>query len=235
MKWGVRKKKDQINSRSRTIKKGTVIQNISSRELKSDHKRANRLYAAYTDYDKNQYVDMMGNFMYNSRGYKNEFLVKKDIKIPSDKQLVEAFIEIAKANPKQVASEMSKAYEETHMMATKMPKVYEKKISSLTDASSKESNRLAKEFVSNICSSKTKVSTNAFFANLVKKGFDAISDVNDRDQYAGTQDPLIIFNMDAIKHKGTVKLTSKDLDYYSKYTGSKAHKQSRKDVSGIQK
>jgi hypothetical protein len=235
MKWGVRKQKDIINSRSRTISAGTIIQNISSRKLDSSNKRASRLYAAYTDYDKNQYTDMMGNFMYNRRGYKNEFLVKKNLKLPSDKEIVKSFIEIAKANPKQIASDMSKAYSETHIMATKIPKVYEQKISRLTDYNSKNSNRLAKEFVADIVSSKTKFSSNAFFSNLIKKGFDAMSDVNDRDQFKGTQDPLIIFNTNSVRFKGTVKLTKQDLDYYSKYTSSKEHSIKRKDVSDIAK
>ncbi|NLD46397.1 MAG: hypothetical protein GX660_04260 [Clostridiaceae bacterium] len=233
MKWGIRKKKDQINSRDRYIKKGTVIQNISSREFDKNHQRANRLFAAYTKYDKDQYVDMMGNFMYNMRGYKNEFLVKKDIKVPSDKELVKTFIEVAKKNPKQFASDMAKAYNETHLIMSKIPKVYEKKISELSDPGSKKANKLAKEFVEDIVSSKTKVSSNIFFDNLIKKGFDAISDVNDRDQFFGTQDPLIIINMDSIKHEKTVKLTKKDLDYYSQYTSSKQHKANHKDFSDI--
>jgi len=75
MKWGTRRSKDQINSQSRTIKRGTEIQNISSRRL--DPTKMTRLYTAYTKYDKDSYTDLMGNFMYNERGYKNTFVVKK--------------------------------------------------------------------------------------------------------------------------------------------------------------
>jgi hypothetical protein len=202
--------------------------------LDENHKRGKRLYAAYTDYDKDQYIDMMGNFMYNNRGYKNEFLVKKQLKLPSDKEIVKTFIEIAKQNPKQIASDMAKAYTETHLFATRIPRAYEKKISQLTDENSKKSNKLAKEFVGNIVSSKMQISTEAFFSNFIKKGFDPMSDVNDRDQFNGTQDPLIIFNMNSITHMGTVKLTKADLDRYSDYTSTRTHAVKRKDLSSIQ-
>ena len=233
MKWGIRKKKDEINSQTRVIKKGTVIQNISSRQLDPNDQRAKRLYAAYTEYDKNQYADMMGNFMYNEKGYKNEFLVKKDLRIPSDQELVKSFYEMAKNNPKQVARDMAKAYSEVHIISSRLPKVYEKKISQLDDSDSKKGSQLTKEFISLMVSPKMEVQANSFYANLVKKGFDAMSDVNDRDSYSGTKDPIIIFNTNAIRHTGTVKLTSKDLDRYSEYTSSREHRQQRKDISDI--
>jgi len=232
MKWGVRKQKDQINSKSRTIKRGTEIQNISSRIF--DPNRAPRLYTAYTDYDKDSYVDLMGNFMYNERGYKNTFIVKKDIRVPSDRQAAEIFAKTVKENPDQVAKDMAKAYNSQHLIATKTANSFKKKFSELDNPESKKTQKLAKEFMSTtVLDKKASTSANNFYANLVKQGFDAISDVNDRD--SGMQDPLIIVNMKAIKQSGSVKLTRKDLDYYYSYTGTREHTQRRKILSDVQK
>lgn len=89
MKWGVRRYRNEDGSltgagmrryaqtHSRTLKKGTEIQNISSRQLDRSNKRGNRLYASYTAYDKNAYADFMAGFQYDNKGWKNSFVVKK--------------------------------------------------------------------------------------------------------------------------------------------------------------
>ena len=69
--------------------------------------------------------------------------------------------------------------------------------------------------------------------NLVKQGFDALSDINDRKGTA--QDPLIILNMDKINQTGSVKLTKDDLKYYADYTMTKEIKKKKKDLSSIQR
>ena len=226
-KKSVRKQKDEINSKSRTIKSGTEFQTITRGQYKSGKK--NRLYTAYTDYDKNMYADMMGNFMYDGRGYKNTFMVKKDISVASDKDVVNAFIKIAKENPKQVAKDMAKAHNENVIFMEKTEKSYQKKISKLNDPESRKARKLAEEFVSNaVLSKKAETSSNNFYANLVKQGFDALSDVNDRKGTA--QDPLIILNMDKLNQTGSMKLTKDDLKYYADYTMTKETKKKKKDL-----
>lgn len=231
-KKSIRKQKDEINSKRRTIKKGTEFQTITRGEYQSGKK--SRLYTAYTDYDKNMYADMMGNFMYDGRGYKNTFMVKKDINVASDKDVVNTFMKIAKENPKQVAKDMSKAYNDNVIFFERTAKSYQKKISKLNDSESRKARKLAEEFVSNaVLSKKAETSSNNFYANLVKQGFDALSDVNDRKGTA--QDPLIILNMDKIDKTGSIKLTKKDLQYYADYTMSKEIKRKKKDLSAIQR
>lgn len=231
-KKSVRKQKDEINSKSRTIKSGTEFQTITRGQYKSSKK--NRLYTAYTDYDKNMYADMMGNFMYDGRGYKNTFMVKKDISVASDKDVVNAFMKIAKENPKQVAKDMAKAHNENVIFMEKTEKSYQKKISKLNDPESRKARKLAEEFVSNtVLSKKAETSSNNFYANLVKQGFDALSDVNDRKGTA--QDPLIILNMDKLNQTGSMKLTKDDLKYYADYTMTKETKKKKKDLSSIQR
>lgn len=231
-KKSVRKQKDEINSKRRTIKSGTEFQTITRGQYQSGKK--NRLYTAYTDYDKNMYADMMGNFMYDGRGYKNTFMVKKDISVASDKDVVNTFMKIAKENPEQVAKDMAKAHNENAIFMEKTAKSYQKKISKLDDPESKKARKLAEEFVSNaVLSKKAETSSNNFYANLVKQGFDALSDVNDRKGTA--QDPLIILNMDKLNQTGSMKLTKDDLKYYADYTMTKETKKKKKDLSSIQR
>ena len=233
MKWGKRKTVDSINTRDRTIKKGTEIQTITSRKFKvSDH----HMYAAYTPYDKSMYIDTMGNQMYGEKGYKNSFVVKKDIRVPSDKQLVKSFIQLSKNNPEQVATDMASAHNALYIFSTRTSKRFAKKISTITDADSKKGSKLTKEYISLLVSNKTAKSRALFFGNLLKEGFDGMSDVNDRDQNSGTQDPLIIFNPP--KNLGkvkSVKLTKKDLDYYYDLSMNKEFTKSIEDFSKVQR
>lgn len=234
MKWGIRKSKDQINSKSRTIKKGTTIQNISSREFK---KMDRHVYGAYTKADKLHYGDMMGNFMYNERGYKNELKVKSDIKLPSDKELVKTFLSVAKNNPKQFAKDMSRAYNDNHIFSEKTAKHFERKINKVPSEYTKRGEKLAKSYISELVSNKAAKSRAEFFGGLIKKGYDGMSDVNDRDQINGTQDPLIIFNPNkSLGSVKSVKLTKQDLERYAKMTTfNKEYSKSRKDLSEIQR
>jgi hypothetical protein len=193
------------------------------------------MYAAYTPYDKAMYIDTMGNFMYLGKGYKNEFVVKKDIRVPSDKQLVDNFIKVAKNNPERVSKDMSLAYNELHWFARKSEKQFYKKISDVSDTDIKKGEKLSKEYISLLVSDKTKASRSLFFGNLIREGFDAMSDVNDRDPNAGTQDPLIIFNpskvLGGVK---SVKLTNKDLDYYWKLSSDEKFLKTKDDLSNVQ-
>lgn len=89
MKWGIRRYQNKDGSltkkgveryrinNNRILKKGTKIQNISSKKLDPNNKKSNRIYGSYTESDNTTYLDMMGNFEYNGKGYKNTFTVKK--------------------------------------------------------------------------------------------------------------------------------------------------------------
>lgn len=234
MKWGVRREKDALNTTDRVIKKGTVIQNITSRQRTETGRH---MYGAYTDYDKTFYTDSMGNFMYGQKGYRNNFVVKKDIRVPSDKKLVDEFTALAKANPKQVAKDMSAAYNTLHVFRQKSPKYFSKKISDLSPDKVALGEKMTKEYISLLVSDKTKLSRANFFGSLIRQGYEAMSDVNDRDQNSGSQDPLIVFRPNSsLRDGGSVKLTRKELDYYSELTTwDKAFKESKKDFSKVQR
>lgn len=233
MKWGVRKDKDRINSKDRTIRKGTEVQNITSRPYQE---RNRHLYAAYTSYDKTAYGEMMGIFMYTDKSFKNDFKVKKDIKVPSDKVLVENFISLAKKNPKMVSSDMAKAYNDLSIFTSRKAKHFEKKISKVEEPISKRGEKLTKQYLSLMVSDKASKSRAEFFGGIMKKGYDAISDVNDRDPNAGTQDPLIILNpKKSLGKVKTMQLTKADLDKYWKTVNfDNDYQKSRTDLKEVQ-
>lgn len=249
MKWGVRRYQNEDGSltvagakrygedNSRTLKKGTEIQNISRRQLDSSSKKANRIYGAYTESDKAEYTDMMGNFQYNSQGYKNTFVVKKDIKIASEREVVNTVAEMFKENPKEMSKMMARAYNAVNVpiFFNKSAKGYEKKLTELlNDPDSKKSMELGRDFIKHIpMTDKTSKAANDFYGRMVKKGFDAVLDSNDAYGYDATQDPLIIFNMEKLGEVKSVKLTKGDLDAAAEYANSKEFRNKKKDASGI--
>ena len=93
------------------------------------------MYTSYTDYDKSMYVDLMGNYMYGRKGYKNTFMVKKDISVASDRDVVNEFMKLAK--------DMSNAYNDIYIFKHKTAKSYQRKISKLDDPDSRRARKLA--------------------------------------------------------------------------------------------
>ena len=249
MKWGVRRYQNKDGSltpagirrygetNNRTLKKGTEIQNISRNKLQNDTKKSNRLYGSYTKSDKAEYVDMMGNFQYDERGYKNTFTVKKDIKIASEREVVKTVAEMFKKNPKEISKMMAIAYNAVNVpiLFSKSQKGFEKKMSELIkDPESKKSMKIGREFIQTIpMTTKTLSTANDFYGVMSKKGFDAVLDTNDAYGHDPTQDPLIIFNMEKLGNVNSVKLTKDDLDAAWKYANSREFKKGKKDTSYI--
>lgn len=249
MKWGVRRFQNKDGTLTlqgrrrygednvRTLKEGTEIQNISRRQLDSSSKKSSRIYGSYTDSDKAEYMDMMGNFEYNGNGYKNTFVVKKDIKIASEKDVVRTISEMFENNPKEVSKMMARAYNAVNLpiIFSKTGKGFEKKLSAMSkDPESKKSIELGRKFIQTVpMSNKTSSIANDFYARMVKKGFDAVLDTNDAFAIGSTQDPLIIFNMEKLGKVSSVKLTKSDLDAVSDYVGSKEFKRNKKDTSSM--
>ena len=251
MKWGVRRYQNKDGSltlagkrkygetNNRVLKKGTEVQNISRGQLRIDNKKSKRIYGSYTDSDKAEYVDMMGNFQYNERGYKNTFVVKKDIKIASEMEAVNTLAEMFLENPKEISKTMAKAYNavNTPILFAKTQKGFERKMSELTkDPKSKKSMKIGREFIKTVpMTNKTSSVANDFYTRMIKKGFDAVLDANDAYGHYPTQDPLIIFNMKKLNKVNSVRLTKDDLDAAWRYTNSRKFKKNKKDLSYIAK
>ena len=235
---GVKRYQDEVNSKERYIKEGTEVQTISRKAINLDDnesRRSKRLYVSYTDYDKDEYTSLMGNFMYGGdSAYKNTFVVKKDMKVASDQDVVKAFMEVAKKDPVGTAKDIANAYNENAVFFSKSEKTLAKKISQLNDDPNDAKNiKMAQMYVSNAIMGSNAKTPDSFYSYLTKKGFDAISDSNDRK--SGAQDPLIILNMKIIEQTGSVHLTSKDLEAYYNYTMQDEHTKRANDVSKIQR
>ena len=249
MKWGVRRYQNKDGSltlagkrrygeeNTRTLKEGTEVQNISRRQLDPSSKKSNRIYVSYTDVDNIDYIDTMGNFEYDGHGYKNTFVVKSDIKIASEKEVVKTLAEMYKENPKEVSDMMAKAYNAVNapIIFSKTGKGFERKLETLEkDPDSKESMELGRQFLTTVpMSTKTSSLADDFYGRMVEKGFDAVLDPNDAYGLSRSQDPLIIFNMEKLGKVNSVELTKEDLESAFEYVGSKEFKKKKKDVSSI--
>ena len=238
-KAGAQRYKDEVNSQQRVIKKGTELQTIAKRAINLDDKdsrRSKRLYTAYTDWDKTEYANMMGNFMYDGYdSYKNTFAVKRDMKVASDRDAVEAFLAIAKKDPVGVAKDIANAHNENALFFKKAEKTWQKKVSELNhDVNDAKTIKLAEDYVRNAIVGTKSTTTDSFYSYLTKKGFDAISDTNDRKTGA-SQDPLIVINMDVLKQTGAVKMTAADLQKYADIAMSDEHIKKANDLRKVQR
>ena len=185
MKWGVRKKyyKSYMDS-DRTLSKGFQVQNVSANKSR-DVSKNNPVYTSHTTHDNNAYA---GNYAYNMalRGdaaYKNSLVLTKDVKIPSQKKAVEVFMEMYNKDPQGVAKSIGNAYAELD---------YFHGISKIKNANA---NRIAKKFSKkgqdwieskgylmfnqSMMSTEESKARNKYYDLLGKKGYDAISDIND--------------------------------------------------------
>lgn len=247
-KWGIRRYQNKDGSlttagirrygveNSRTLKSGTKIQNISRDDLSSTSNsyKSKRLYSSYTDYDKTGYVDLMGNWQYGGKGMKNTFLVKKDIKIASERDVVKTLAEMYRDNPDRVTQLMSDAYRAQNLTffggSKRSINRHMKKL--VKNVDSNRSLEIGRQFLHDVpITGKASDLANDFYARMVKKGFDAVLDPNDAYQGAGAQDPLIIFNMDKLGKEGSVPLTYDELQSAYEYTYTHEWQRSKKDSS----
>lgn len=249
MKWGVRRyqnkdgnltltgKRRYGEDHSRTIKRGTEIQNISRNALKTSSKKSGRIYGSYTETDKLEYVDMMGNFEYNGRGYRNTFTVKSDLKIASEREVVNTIAEMFRDNPKGMSDMMARAHNAVNVpiLFSKSGKGFERKLRDLSDnPESQKSIKLGRKFIQTIpMTNKTSSVANDFYGRMIKKGFDAVLDTNDAYGFDATQDPLIVFNMEKLGKVKSVKLTKDDLEAAADYVGSRDFRRRKKDTGAI--
>ena len=94
--------------------------------------------------------------------------------------------------------------------------------------------KIGREFLQTVpMSNKSSDLANDFYGRMVRKGFDAVLDTNDAYGASGTQDPLIIFNMEKLGKTNSIKLTEDDLQRASDYAFSKEHNKKRKDYSSV--
>ena len=238
MKWGVRKDREKptnktkqtIGDTDRIIKSGTKITNVTDRKFKEGYN--NRIYASHTDYDKASYVDIVSSWGDTGNAYVNTFSVKKDIRIPSDKKVVDVFSSLVKENPKAVAKDMAMAYKARVGLPLKSEKHFSKKIQSLNNGDIKTGKKLYKQY-NNMLVVDMKSSQN-FYAKLAAEGYSALSDTHDRGSVA--LDPLIIFKPEGSLSKvESLKLTTEDIKNYNKQVVNTNFRKARKTFNEAHK
>lgn len=214
MKWGVRKKYyKSYMDRDRIIKRGTSIQNISKNEAR-DLNRNSPVYGAYTKHDRNAYqgnyasmINMMGD-----KAIKNDLALIKDVKIPSQKKAVETFMELYKKDPKGIAESIGKAHSELTMF-NGVDKIRNWKAKQIANKFAKKGENWVKEkgyllFNQSMMSTEEDRARTEYYKLLSKKGYDAISDINDVQNGYRSDDPIIFINP-----KSTLKtLKTRELD-----------------------
>ena len=178
----------------RIIKKGTKFQNISKNESRKINN--NPVYTSHNKSDNNlykgQYADQIN--LYGDKAYKNTLVLTKDVKVASQKQAVNTFMEMYNKDPKGVSESIGKAYAELASF---------NKISSIRNFKAK---RIEKKFANKgeewmqtkgydifnqtMMSSQETKARMKYYDMLGKKGYDAIIDTNDVNN-SGAKDPII--------------------------------------------
>lgn len=219
MKWGVRKKyyKSYMDN-DRTLKKGFKLQNISANE-KRDVSKNNPVYTSHTTHDNNAYAGRYAKNMafMGKSAYKNTLVLTKDVKIPSQKKAVETFMEIYNKDPEGVAESIGKAYAELDWFngISKIRNANAKRISK--KFSKKGSDWVESKgyllFNQSMMSTKESSARMKYYELLRKKGYDAISDINDVQTGYGADDPIVFINpKKSLKNVESRKLTINEIE-----------------------
>lgn len=200
MKYGVKKKhyKEHMDE-DRVLKKGTKIQNISKNE-KRDLSRGEPVYGAYTKYDKNAYAGKYASGMefMGDKAIKNTIQITNDIKVPSQKKAAEIFMDMYKNDPEGVSKSIGKAYAELDFF-NNIDKIRNYNAARIT----KKYNKKGEDWIASkgyllfnqsMMSTKESKARNEYYSILRKKGYGAISDINDVQTGYNTDDPIIFIN-----------------------------------------
>ena len=219
MKYGVNKKfyKSYMDE-DRVLKEGKHIQNITSNQAR-DLSRGAPVYGAHTKHDKNAYAGRyaMGKIALGDKAIKNDLVLLKDVKVASQKQAVDTFMEMYKKDPKGVAESIGKAYAEIDFLNG---------ISRFRDWNAKRvANKYGKKgedwvksqgyllFNQSMMSTKEAKARDKYYELLTKKGYDAISDINDIQTGYNSDDPIIFFNAKStMKNVSQKELTLGDIE-----------------------
>lgn len=219
MKWGVRKKyyKNYMDN-DRILKKDFKIQNISSGKPR-DLSKNNPVYGAHTKHDKNAYAGKYANAI-NWRGekaYKNDMVLVKDVKIPSQKKAVETFMDLYKKDPKGISDSIGKAYAELDYF-NKIDKIRNYNANRIANKFSKKGEDWVKSkgyliFNQSMMSTDENKARTEYYNLLLKKGYNAISDINDVQTGYNSDDPIIFINPNkTLKNVKSRELTSDEIE-----------------------
>ena len=219
MKWGVRKKyyKSYMDS-DRTLKKDFKVGNVSGNKPR-DISANNPTYTYHTKHDRNAYTGRYASsfrFM-GDKVYENSLVLTKDVKIPSQKKAVETFMELYSKDPEGMSKSIGKAYAELDWFngidkirnanANRIAKKFSKKGSDWVESKG------YLLFNQSMMATKESDARNRYYDLLLKKGYDAISDVNDVQTGYGSDDPIIFINpKSTLKNVKARELTADEIE-----------------------
>lgn len=222
MKWGVRKKyyKSYMDS-DRTLKKGFEVQNISA-DKPRDVSLNNPTYTSHTTHDNNAYAGQYASNMIfmGHEAYKNSLVLTKDVKIPSQKKAVETFMELYDKDPEGVSKSIGKAYAELDWF-NGIDKIRDANAERISNKFSKKGRDWVesegyKLFNQSMMAPKENEARLKYYDLLRKKGYDAISDINDVQTGYGADDPIIFINpKNTLKNVESRKLTADEIELAS--------------------
>lgn len=219
MKWGVKKKyhQDHMNS-DRILKKGLQVQNISTNTAR-DISKGSPVYGSYTKSDNRAYSGHYAKSI-NDMGDKaviNSLVLTKDINIPSQKKTVDTFMELYNKDPKGMSDSIGKAYSElTYFNGIAKIRNYN------ANRISKKMQKKGQDWVENkgyllfnqsMMAPKESKARVKYYDLLMKKGYNAISDINDIQSGYNSKDPIIFINpKDTIKNVKSRQLNTDEIE-----------------------
>lgn len=175
------------------------MQNISIDERR-DLSLNKPTYTSYTDHDNNAYAGYyaQSRTIYGYKPYKNTLEVTKDVKIPSQKKAVETFIEMYNKDPEGVSKSIGNAYAEIDFF-NGIDKIKNKNAERIANKyKNKGEEWLSTKgyliFNQSMMATKEDKARTEYYKLLSKKGYDAISDINDVQTGYNSDDPIIFIN-----------------------------------------
>jgi len=190
MKWGVRKQRPAISSENLVIKKGTVLNRVSTR---SDESNAGHAYATFKKKDSLGY---MQRSMLFGATYNMKMVATEDLIAPSQKQRVDAFVELMK-NSKTFSQSMAQAQAKQQIFGSEkgFQKKYDKLITTGKEANAYKDFKVVIGFNKDL--------QKQYFDNLKKKGFNLTLD--EADAGVLSESPIIVLD-----RKNSLKVVSVD-------------------------
>lgn len=229
MKWGVRKDRyKDYYDRDQVLKKGQKIQTVTSGQKASLDRKYT--YVSQTAKDNSFYNSYLAEgykaLTNNGKVYSNEFLVKSDIRIPSQQKAVSDFLDLYRSDPKGVAECMARglsARRRTADMGKAQLKMLDRQEKKLYKQASKDISKGVKrgeEWLAGTGYSMFSFgfgnvenpARDKYFDTLFKQGFGGVRDVNDIDN-GYTDNPLIVFRpSSSLANAGCKELTARDIE-----------------------
>lgn len=240
MRWGVRKKyyKSYMDD-DRVIRKGTSIQNISRNEPRKIKSNA-PVYGAHTTHDRNVYAGLYANTIrwMGDKAIKNELEITSDVKIPSQKKAVNTFMEMYNKDPQGISRSIGNAYAEC-IAFNKIDVIRNWNANRITNKFSKKGEDWIESkgyllFNQSMTADKESKARTEYYRLLSKKGYDAISDINDVQSGYNSDDPIIFINPPKnLKNVKSSELTYDDVELaLARYNYDEARK-NKKSVYSI--